>query len=149
MMIYINKASNHTVALLLIATVSCFVLNSCNGHNESSHSDPENYTIDGSTVILTENSTIASKLAFHTVAEQDFAMEMATSGMVRAIPTAYAEIAPPFAGRVLKSYVRLGEKVNAGAPIFEISSPDYFNAQKDYFDAKQEFRQAESNLERQ
>src|SRR5690606_37556679 len=95
------------------------------------------------------NGNLKSQLAFNTVAEEDFVMEFTTAGTVKAIPTAYAEVAPPFAGRVLKSYIRLGQKVDAGSPIFEISSPDYFNAQKDYFDAEQEFRQAELNLKRQ
>lgn len=74
---------------------------------------------------------------------------MTTAGTVKAIPNFYAEIAPPFAGRVLKSHVRLGQKVQRGSAIFEISSPDYYSAQKDYFDAKQEFRQAELNFNRQ
>ncbi|PZP44090.1 efflux RND transporter periplasmic adaptor subunit [Pedobacter chinensis] len=144
-----NKVRSNITALLLLAVTSSFLLHSCGNSKEEDHGHTAGYTIKGDTVVLTENSNIKSKLNFSTVAEQDFVMELTTAGIVRAIPTAYAEIAPPFAGRVLKSYVRLGQKVNAGSPVFEISSPDYFNSQKEYFDAKQEFRQAELNLKRQ
>lgn len=149
MMTQTNKVRSNITVLLLLAVTSSFLLQSCGNSKEDNHGHTAGYAIKGDTVVLTENSNIKSKLNFSTVAERDFVMELTTAGIVRAIPTAYAEIAPPFAGRVLKSYVRLGQKVNAGSPVFEISSPDYFNAQKDYFDAKQEFRQAELNLKRQ
>jgi len=135
---------------LLIAVISSFLLISCGNAKEDSHSHATaEYTIEGNVVLLNESSNIKSSLKLETIAEQDFIREMTTAGTVSTIPTAYAEIAPPFAGRVLKSYVKLGQKINAGSPIFEISSPDYFNTQKEYFDAVQEFRQAELNLKRQ
>lgn len=149
MMTKANKVSRNITALLLLTVTSLFLLHSCGNSKDDDHGHTAGYTIKGDTVVLTENSNIKSRLKYSTVAKQDFVMELTTAGIVRAIPTAYAEIAPPFAGRVLKSYVRLGQKVNAGSPVFEISSPDYFNAQKNYFDARQEFRQTELNLKRQ
>lgn len=142
------KAKNASNFLWLIL-ISTGLLYSCNNSRESSDESTVGYTIKGDTIVLADNGNLKSQLAFNTVAEEDFVMEFTTAGTVKAIPTAYAEVAPPFAGRVLKSYIRLGQKVDAGSPIFEISSPDYFNAQKDYFDAEQEFRQAELNLKRQ
>lgn len=138
------KNANYLLGLLLVG-----LLYSCSDSREGSRESTVGYTIKGDTIVLADNGNLKSQLTLDTVAEQDFVMEFTTAGTVRAIPTAYAEIAPPFAGRVLKSYVRLGQKVDAGSPIFEISSQDYFNAQKDYFDAAQEFRQAELNLKRQ
>lgn len=141
------KNANYLVWLTL---VSIGLLYSCSNSSERNNTEQvTGYTIKGDTIMLADNANLKSQLDFATVVEQDILMELTTAGTVRAIPTAYAEIAPPFAGRVLKSYVRLGQKVNPGSPIFEISSPDYFNAQKDYFDAKQEFHQAELNLKRQ
>lgn len=144
-----HKFRSNITALILLAVTSSFLLHSCGNPKEDNQENTPNYTIKGDTVVLTENSNIKSKLNFSTVAEQDFVLELTTAGTVKTIPTAYAEIAPPFAGRVSKSYVRLGQKVSVGSPIFEISSPDYFNIQKEYFDAKQEFRQAELKLKRQ
>lgn len=149
MTIKTRKVSSTTILFLLLTTMSSYLFYSCNNAKEDSRENTPNYTIKGDTVVLTKNSNIISSLKFSTIAEQNFRREMTTAGTVRTIPNAYAEIAPPFAGRVLKSYVKLGQKVVPGSPIFEISSPDYFNIQKDYFDAKQEFRQAELKLKRQ
>ena len=49
----------------------------------------------------------------------------------------------------MKSFIKLGQSVTVGAPLFEVYSPDYFDAQKDYFDARQEYKQASLNLKRQ
>lgn len=130
-------------ALLLIS--SCQTKNAQTDISEKE----KDYILSADTVILTENSSIRSNLTFHTVQEQPHSMEFSTTGVVKTIPTAYAEIAAPFAGRILRSFVQLGQHVQIGTPLFEISSPDYYNAQKEYFDAKQEFRQSELNLKRQ
>lgn len=107
------------------------------------------YTLDGDTIILTQASNIATRLKLLKITTGQFSTEISTAGVVKAIPNQYAEIASPFAGRVLKSFIRLGQNVSPGTPIFEISSPDYFNAQKEFFDAQQELKQTELNLNRQ
>ena len=127
--------------------VLIILLGSCNSSNNAE--ETKNYIIEGETISLPENSNILPRIKVDTVIEEQFQLELFTAGTVKAIPNNYAEIAPPFAGRVLKSYVRLGQSVSPGSPIFEISSPDYFSAQKEYFDAKSEFKQAELNLNRQ
>lgn len=68
--------------------------------------------------------------------------------MVRPIPTRYAYVAPPFAGRVTKSYVRIGQPVHQGTPLFEISSPDFTSAQKEYFQAVSSRELAKKDLKR-
>lgn len=136
-------------ALLFLVVASSSILSSCSHPKEDNHRDTMGYTITGDTIVLAENATIKSKLHFRTVTEQDFSMELTAAGIVSAIPTAYAEIASPFPGRILKSYIKLGQKIKSGSPVFEISSPAYFNAQKEYFDAKHEFRQADLQLKRQ
>lgn len=122
-------------------------LMSCNSpETESDHSD---ISMAGDTIVVKDESVLKNMLKHGKVLGETYSQELSTAGIVRAIPNNYAEIAPPFAGRVLRSFVRLGQMVSQGSPIFEISSPDYFNAQKEYFDAKQEFYQAELNLKRQ
>jgi cobalt-zinc-cadmium efflux system membrane fusion protein len=133
--------------ILIKALVLSALLSACK--NNSSEQDAANYTLDGNIISLKENANIKSRIKVEKVEVEDFRLELVVAGIVRSIPNNYAEIAPPFAGRILKSYVRLGQRVEPGSPIFEISSPDYFNAQKEYFDAKQEFKQAELNLKRQ
>ncbi|TWP23829.1 efflux RND transporter periplasmic adaptor subunit [Apibacter muscae] len=129
-------------ALLVIS-----VLFSC--HKSAQEETPKNYIIDGQTIVLPEGSNIIPKIKTEKAVVGEYSPSISTVGTVRAIPTNYAEILPPFSGRVLKSYVNLGEKVVAGAPLFSISSPDFFNAQKEYFDSKQELALAQTNLKRQ
>lgn len=129
--------------------LSFFLFSACWGGQSDDMGHQADYTLEGDTVVLSPSSALQNQLTYDRIEAALFQRELTTAGIVRAIPNNYAEIAPPFAGRVLKSYVRLGQKVNPGAPIFEMSSPAFFTAQKEYFDAKQEFRQGELNLKRQ
>jgi cobalt-zinc-cadmium efflux system membrane fusion protein len=133
--------------ILIKAIALLTLLSAC--RNNSSQQEAANYTKEGNVIFLKENANIKSRIKVEKVLIEDFRLELVVAGIVRSIPNNYAEIAPPFAGRILKSYVRLGQKVEPGSPIFDMSSPDYFNAQKEYFDAKQGFKQAELNLKRQ
>lgn len=135
-----------TKRLLLVGLCSMFTF--CKDNNKTSE-EVAQYEVSNQVISLTEGSVLKQKIKTTKVSQEDFSFDLMTAGIVQSIPNNYAEIASPFAGRILKSFVKLGQKVAVNAPIFEISSPDYFEAQKDYFDAKQEFRQAEINLSRQ
>lgn len=137
-------------ATLLAGAVASFILtNSCTEKPHQHNDSNMEYTIKENQIILNNDSHILSKLKLETVTESDYTSELNSVGTVKLIPNSYAEIAAPFAGRILKSHIRLGQFVNAGSPIFDISSSDYFSAQKEYADARQELRKAELNLNRQ
>ena len=127
--------------LVLLVFVSC-------GHR-SSDSEITNYLIHGDTIVIPDNSNIKEKLKLYTLKEESFSPQMITAGIVKAIPNYYAEIAPPFAGRITKVYLKLGMKTEAGTPLFEMTSPDFIDAQKYYFQAKSELESADLNLKRQ
>jgi cobalt-zinc-cadmium efflux system membrane fusion protein len=69
--------------------------------------------------------------------------------VVKAIPNKYAQIASPFAGRIVRSFVKLGQHVSVNSPVFEISSPAYYEAGKAYYHAKQEMMLSEKQMKRQ
>lgn len=148
MMIKMGKFRNHGQALWFLAAIS-LVVYACGNTKEEQQTGEQPFTVKGDTITLTENSNLHTRLHSSTIEEQPFKEEWMTTGIVKTIPNNYAEIAPPFAGRVLRSFIKLGQKVTAGTPLFEISSSDFFSAQKDYFDAQQEFHQAELRLKRQ
>lgn len=135
-------------ALWLFAAIS-LVVYACGNSKKEQQVEAQPFTVKGDTITLTDNSNIRARLHSTTIEEQPFKEEWTTAGIVRTIPNSYAAIAPPFAGRVLRSYIKLGQKVSAGTPLFEISSSDFFSAQKDYFDAQQEFHQSDLRLKRQ
>jgi membrane fusion protein, heavy metal efflux system len=101
------------------------------------------------TIVLPAGSNILEKIATARVVNEKYRKKLITSAVVRAIPNNYAEIASPFSGRITKSFVSLGQEVNAGDPVFEIISPGFFEAGKYYYQSKQEMELAEKNLKRQ
>ncbi len=132
--------------LFLLAGL-CIVLASCKNNKSETESVAVQY--QGDTVCVAENSIVNSKIKLHTVVLKDFSSEFNTTGVVKAIAGQLAEIAPPFDGRVSKSFVKLGQKVNAGAPVFELNSAEFSEAVKSYFQSLQTRKMKESNLKRQ
>lgn len=103
----------------------------------------------GDTVIISENSNLHNKIKTEIINSELYRTVISTYGIVQAIPNNYAEIAAPFTGRIIKSFVKLGQHVSIDAPVFEISSPSFFEASKLYYQAKQEMQLANKNLKRQ
>lgn len=90
----------------------------------------------GDTIVVNEESPILDQIITQKSHFQDFSAEFRTIGTVRPVSGKFAEIAPPFAGRILKSYVKLGQKVGAGSPIFELGSSEFYEATQAYFAAQ-------------
>jgi len=120
---------------------------SCNNTNEQQ--EIINYTLQGDTILIENGSNLMRKLKVESIKPEPYKKKLLISGIVRAIPNNYAEVASPFSGRITRSFVRLGQRVNVDSPIFEISSPAFFEAGKAYYQSKQEMQQSEKNLKRQ
>lgn len=131
--------------MLLVLPAVC--LHAC--HNAVPEQDTADFSVKGDTVVISDNSNLKSKLVTSPVQSQPYRLQMLTAGTVKAIPTQYAEIAPPFSGRVVKSNMRLGMRVTPETPLFEISSPDFMTAQKVFFQEKSQMQLAEKTLKRQ
>jgi cobalt-zinc-cadmium efflux system membrane fusion protein len=140
----IFKTLNQNSILFLIAMT---ILIACN--NKKNTIEKDNYSVQNDTILVPETSTIAPKLKLETVKSELYQSELITAGTVKAIPNFYAEIAPPFSGRVTKVYLKLGMKTQAGTPLFEMVSPDFIDAQKNFFQAKSAYQVAKLSLKRQ
>lgn len=132
---------------LVILCLSGMVCFSCTP--SKTEKDDQQFATSGDTILVEQNSPIAKKIKIMRVTEELHQTTFATSGVVKAIPTNYAAIASPFSGRIVRSFVRLGQKVRKGSPIFEISSPDFFETGKNYYQAKQEMSLALKSLKRE
>jgi cobalt-zinc-cadmium efflux system membrane fusion protein len=117
--------------------------------NKPAETEVTNYTVQGDTIVVPLKSNLNSKLKTLVVCMESYRPQLLTAGTVRAIPTQYAEIAPPFSGRVVKSYLHLGMRTAPETPLFEINSPDFMTAQKIFFQAKSQLEQSRKNLARQ
>ena len=105
------------------------------------------YKIEGDTVRL-DGDNWDNNLKITEVESVPYSKEIVTAGTIQPIPTQYANIAPPFAGRVVKSCVHMGQQVKKGEPLFEIICPDFTSAQKDFFQAKSAYELARKDLQR-
>jgi len=100
--------------------------------------------VAGDTLTVRNGSPVAERLVVDLVKLEEHEVTLRTSGVVTAVPTAYAEVAAPFAGRVHRSLVQLGQQVRAGAPLFELSSSDYSEVVKAYRQAQSELAAAKA-----
>lgn len=130
-------------AFLLLSIIS---LSGCK--QKSVQDENKSLFIKGDTIQIKDSSILTSKIKLSKVEIKHYSKEVITAGTVQPIPTQFAYIAPPFSGRVVKSYITLGQKVNANAPLFEIISPDFTNAQKEYFQARSSRDLARKDLNR-
>lgn len=73
---------------------------------------------------------IAKKLKISEVQKELHETTFTVSGIVKAIPNHYAEIASPFAGRVTRSFIRLGQKVDKGSPCLKSVRPTSLKPEK-------------------
>lgn len=101
----------------------------------------------GDTITLPQ--ALAGKVKISTVESSPYQRQITTAGTIKVIPTKYAEITPPFEGRVTKSFLQLGMKTTLDMPLFEISSPDFMEAQKTFFQEKAQLEQARKTCKRQ
>jgi len=131
----------------LLFTSLCIILASCKQNNSTLEGGDVQY--QGDTIIVSEKSPILKEIVVGESHLQDFSAEFRTVGTVRPVSGKFAEIAPPFAGRIAKSFVQLGQKVGAGSPIFELGSSEFFEATKTYFAAQSASELAQTNYKRQ
>jgi cobalt-zinc-cadmium efflux system membrane fusion protein len=132
--------------LFIVAGV-CIILSSCKQDNSANES--AGIQFEGDTVVVAEHAPILKQIMVQKSLQQDFSAEFRTVGTVRPVSGKLAEIAPPFAGRIVKSFVRLGQKVNAGSPIFELGSSEFYEATKAYFATQSANELARRNYSRQ
>lgn len=136
--------STYISAIALAAFALCSV--ACQRHTTAA--EQSDITFEGDTVRVNPESAVARRLEIITVAESDYTATFSASGIVQAEPSKYAEVAAPFAGRIIKSFVRLGQSVGAGAPLFQINSTEFHELTTAYFSAREDHKLADHALAR-
>ena len=106
------------------------------------------FTFSGDEVRVLASSPIARELVVEPVGASSYDASFRTVGSVRPMAGRMAEVAVPFAGRITRALVRLGDQVRAGQPLFEMSSPDFYEAVRDYFENQVADKNAAASLQR-
>lgn len=131
-------------SILLLFIFICFV--ACK--KEKLENEKKDFLIKGDTVYVDKNNILNSMLKLSNTETVTYSKEVIVSGTVQPIPTQFAYIAPPFAGRIIKSYIKLGQRVNTNTALFEISSPNFTASQKEFYQAKSSKELAQKELKR-
>ncbi|MDR2385767.1 MAG: efflux RND transporter periplasmic adaptor subunit [Tannerella sp.] len=132
---------------LSILAWACIILSSCEQNTPANENADIRYK--GDTIVVSEKSPVLKDIIVGSVQLQKFSAEFRTVGTVRPVSGKLAGIAPPFAGRIVKSFVRLGQKVSIDSPVFELGSSEFYEATKTYFAAQSANKLAQINYERQ
>lgn len=137
-----KKTGYFVVSILM--TVIC----GCHSGVEGDGKVAEGVELRGDTVRVAKGSVVAGRLETEVVRLEECSLDITTTGEVTAIPTQYAEVSSPMAGRVVKSFVHLGQTVGVGSALYEVSSSDYSEVVKNYMQSKSELEQAKRKLAR-
>jgi membrane fusion protein, heavy metal efflux system len=107
----------------------------------------ENVSISfsGDTVIVPAGSAVNQKLSILKISTRDYNSELITTGIVKPLAGHLAHVSTPFDGRIVRSFVRLGEKVRDGAPLFEVNSSDYLESVRIFIQAGNQKELAKKN----
>lgn len=116
---------------------------------QSNDESIRDYSVHKDEITIQENSSIWKQIKIDTVHESEVKQSWSSVGTVRIIPANNASISVPFSGRIINSYVKIGQKVNRGTPLFSLHSADFYAAQKELADSKIEYHQAKIQLDRQ
>lgn len=133
---------------LIFVSLSMILWVACKRGKDKDSQTTSDIEISGDTVTVASNSPVLSKLKLFTVTSESYNSLCTTTGTVKPLSGHLAEVSAPFDGRIVKSCVRLGERVSKGSPLFQFSSVDYLNAVKDLISAKQAKLLSEKNYER-
>ncbi|GAA4172919.1 efflux RND transporter periplasmic adaptor subunit [Sphingobacterium ginsenosidimutans] len=125
------------------------IMQACTQRSAVSSDESSALHFAGDTLTINAHAPLLSKIKCTAVVQQPHQLTFSTAAMVKIIPNSYVEIPMPFAGRVVRSYVSLGQKVAVNTALFSISSSDYFDAQRTYLEAKQTYALAANVLKRQ
>lgn len=128
---------------------STLMIASCNTSDKKLEEEAAMFKKVNQFIHVVPNSKLDQQVVAEEIEFKDIEYHFSTTGKVRPPVDKYAEITAPFEGRIVKSYVRLGQKIKKDDPIFELNSPSFFESQKEYLDAKEEWQLAKSHLRRQ
>ncbi len=122
---------------LLVLTIFASAFWGCNGHHDSdeSASSPEFVSTENGVIVVPE-SQLSKKIKLAVIEPQTLDIQFRTTASVGPKSGSIADIGLPFGGRVVRSFVKLGDQVGRGQTLFEVNSSDYMEAVKAYLEGR-------------
>ncbi len=135
------------IAIILACATLCAACKTASDNSEATKNSE--IVISGDSLLIPAGSMVEKKISIITIKPEPVQIPYTTTAAVRAIPECMAEVAVPFEGRIVESFVKAGQWVNAGSPLFSMYSPAFFETVKAFLQARQEKQVSELNLRRQ
>lgn len=123
-------------------------LSACNNHQSNNDGSDAGFVSSGDLVRITPGSPLAAKLKLLAIEARPVDVQVRTTASVGPRSGNIAEIGLPSGGRVVRSFVRLGDNVHRGQALFEVSSTDYMEAVKDFLENRGASELAQANKRR-
>ena len=133
----------------IVLTLLTSALWGCNSHQKTDEgaSQPDFVSNEGGVYVLPE-SQLSKKIKVSTVEPQTLDIQVRTTASVGPKSGYLADIGLPFGGRVVRSFVKLGDQVGRGQALFEVNSSDYMEAVKAYLESRSASDLATANQRR-
>ena len=126
--------------------ISALLLNfSCRSKPQQDNNSDASLKHSGDTVILGRDYPSRNKIITEKAGFQKYTLSFMATGVVKPLTGQLAEISAPYEGRVTASYLRLGQQVSKGSPVFGLASPDYYEAVKNLQQSAKEKEIAQRN----
>ena len=133
----------------IVLTLLASALWGCNSHqNTDESSSKPDFVSSEDGVTVEAGSQLEKKLTLRVIEPQTLDVQFKTTASVGAKSGSIAEIGLPFGGRVIRSFVRLGDQVHRGQALFEVNSSDYMETVKDYLESRSASNLATANQKR-
>lgn len=121
---------------LIVLIMLSSALMGCNGNSSDEGASRPDFVSTGDGVSVVQESQLAKKIKVALVEPQTMDMQFRTTASVGAKSGFIADIGLPFGGRVVRSFVKLGDQVGRGQALFEVNSSDYMEAVKAYLESR-------------
>ncbi len=144
-----SSARNRNIILVLVVALLVIVAIIPQLRRPPAEVDaPPQYQRINGYVFIPETSPLRGRISVDEVRVDTLRREVSSPATVEANPSKRANIFPPAGGLIVQLFVNMGQSVNAGQALFEISSPDIAEIQTAYLAARSALTQAERGLRR-
>ena len=133
----------------VVLTLLASALMGCNAHDSSDKATPtSDFLADENGISITLESQLSKKMKLQVIEPKTLDVQFRTTASVGPKSGNIAEIGLPFGGRVVRSFVKLGDPVRRGQALFEVTSSDYMEAVKTYLESRSASDLAAANRRR-
>jgi cobalt-zinc-cadmium efflux system membrane fusion protein len=144
-----NKTTLIASCLLAFA-IAAVLLKSESGDHAKASKPPASSASDSaqSQLTLELSPSQLNAIKIEPVGSYPFPLEKETVGNISFVDDLSVQVFPPYQGKIIRTFVELGDKVRKGQPLYTIHSPDLIQAESNLIGAAASFEMTSKELAR-